>query len=506
MSKGLDRTCERVAEILRNCEDADVGACYRGFRTAEEFHALKATLDRLAMALPCSLRRARIFKVLSDMMRDDAFAGLAAGTPTALAAPATLAGPAPIAPADPRAMMRLWGEAYEELAFANVRLAIEACVPEPEQLGESPLAPGLSVRVDVPARIDLGGGWSDTPPYSLEKGGAVVNIAVALDGRCPVVTWAKTITEPTIRLQSLDLGIAQEISKIEELQTYDDVEDPLALLKAAVVFEGIVPRGGAGPVKAHAQALGAGLELITECRLPKGSGMGMSSIVAAAAVAALAALRGRQLRIKDLFDHVLCVEQMMTTGGGWQDQIGGAVGGIKYTHTTATAPLQPTIETLALPDEVMREFNDRLVVFYTGRNRLAKNILRRIMADYLSRREPVFGTLSEIRRTADRLREAFGAGDLETVGALMSRSWELNKTVNPTTSNEHIDALFMAVQPYISGGKLAGAGGGGFMALLARDRPAAAQVRKMLHGLSIGTEQRLHEAAVDPVGLRIKVE
>jgi fucokinase len=252
------------------------------------------------------------------------------------------------------------------------------------------------------------------------------------------------------------------------------------------------------------QELGAGIELITECRLPKGSGMGTSSIVAAAAVAALAALRGNKLDVGQLFNHVLCVEQMMTTGGGWQDQVGGAVGGIKYTHTTADAPLEPKIERIELPQKTFDDFNDRLVLYYTGRNRLAKNILRQIMGAYLSRREPVFGTLIKIRQTADRLREAFHADDLDAVGALMSQSWQLNKILNPTTSNENIDALFTAVEPYVVGGKLAGAGGGGFMALLAKNRDAAEKLKKMLQGLSIGTEQRLYAAAVDTIGLRIQ--
>ncbi len=495
-----DEICQRVSKILKDREDTSVEALYRNFTSAAQFLRLKTTLDHLALSVPCFLRRARIFKVAADMLSDEALARLQQQHPR----PA--GGLNPVSPADDKAMLQLWGSAYEELAFANVRLAIEACISAPRQQAAGRLVPGVSLRVEVPARIDLGGGWSDTPPYSLEKGGAVVNIAVTLDGQCPVKAWAKTVSQPIIRLGCLDLGVTQEIANLEDMRTYDDVEDPLALLKAATVFEGLAPKMGSGPTKAHMQRLGAGLELITECRLPKGSGMGTSSILAAAAVAALAALRGRPLTAGELFNRVLCVEQMMTTGGGWQDQVGGVVGGIKYVHTHAEAPLEPHIKKLNLPKRALDEFNERLVVYYTGRNRLAKNILRQIMGDYLSRRQPVFGTLEKIRATADQLRDAFAARSLNTVGKLMSRSWELNKALSPTTTNDRIDALFAVAEPYAAGGKLAGAGGGGFMVLLAKDPSSAARLRKILTGLAGGTEQKMHNAAVDPVGIRVHLE
>jgi len=494
----MDEVCERVRAVLRDGEDVDIAAFYGRFTEAAQFLRLKSALEDLALAVPCSLRRARIFKVLADMVSSEAFvrAARATGDPAPV-------GPSPVPPRDERRFAALWGAAYEEVAFANVRLAIEASVPRPVRPEAVRLVPGRSVRVEVPARIDLGGGWSDTPPVSLERGGAVVNMALALDGERPVAAWARSVAESVLRLASRDLGVSQTVATLDEMRTYDDLEDPLALLKAAMVFEGFVPENGSGPVAHHLRRLGAGVELITECRLPKGSGLGTSSILAAAAVAALAALRGERLDVRDLFNHVLCVEQMMTTGGGWQDQVGGAAPGVKYTRTTPAAPLEPVIEPLEMPPERLAEFNERLVVYYTGRNRLAKNILRRVMGAYLSRREPVFGTLARIRQTADDLKDAFAAGDLDRVGRLMSRSWRLNCTLEPSTTNEHIDALFAAAGPYITGGKLAGAGGGGFMALLARDRQAADRLKGVLHRMADGTEQRLYEAAMDTAGLRV---
>ena len=491
---------QRVTDILRDAEDVNLASFYESLTDRAQFLDLKTRLESLALGVRCSLRRARIFKVLADMMASPAFVAA-----TGDAVPIDR-GPAPIPPESERALMAIWGEAYEELAFANVRLALEKLVPAAAPADGVRLTPGRGVRVEVPARIDLGGGWSDTPPVSLEKGGAVCNMAITLDGDRPIKAWARALPRPIIRLESLDLGASQEIADLEEMQTFDDLEDPLALLKAAAVFEGFAPRDAVGSARAHCGRLGAGFELVTECRVPKGSGLGTSSILAAAAVAALAALRGEALGIHKLFNHVLCVEQMMTTGGGWQDQVGGAAPGIKTTVTRAESPLEPVVTPVTLSPALMQDFNARLVLCYTGHNRLAKNILRDIMGAYLSRREPVFGTLRRIRDTADALHEAFGDEDLNRVGVLMSQSWELNKRLNPTTSNAHIDWLFEAVHPHIVGGKLAGAGGGGFMALLAKDHAAAATLRHMLDGMSTGSDMRLYDVAVDTQGLIVADE
>ena len=194
------------------------------------------------------------------------------------------------------------------------------------------------VKVAAAARIDFGGGWTDTPPYSLERGGTVLNGAITLHGKHPITAEAKWLSEPRLILESRDGGVQRELTQVGEVLAYANPADPLALLKAALVLRGIVQTEG-DPHQLLAkqlQRLGGGLHLRTQTNIPRGSGLGTSSIMAGAVLACLGHLIGIELAQARLFDEVLCLEQMMTTGGGWQDQVGGLVGGIKLITTTIT--------------------------------------------------------------------------------------------------------------------------------------------------------------------------
>src|SRR5437588_2979538 len=138
-------------------------------------------------------------------------------------------------------------------------------------------------------------------------------------------------------------------------------------------------------VRKHLAAAGAGLHLVTESRVPKGSGLGTSSILAAALLAALHKLRGRTPTPVELIEQTLLLEQRLSTGGGWQDQVGGIVGGVKSTITSPGVPQRPVVETLALSDSTFRGLEERLVVYFSGQQRLARDILRRVMGRWLGR-------------------------------------------------------------------------------------------------------------------------
>src|SRR5437588_8228455 len=136
-------------------------------------------------------------------------------------------------------------------------------------------------------------------------------------------------------------------------------------------------------VRKHLASAGAGLHLVTESRVPKGSGLGTSSILAAALLAALHKLRGRQPSHVELIEQTLLLEQRLSTGGGWQDQVGGIVGGVKSTVSAPGIPQRPVIEPLALSDATYQALEERLVVYYSGQQRLARDILRRVMGRWL---------------------------------------------------------------------------------------------------------------------------
>ena len=117
---------------------------------------------------------------------------------------------------------------------------------------------------------------------------------------------------------------------------------------------------------------------------------------------------------------------------------------------------------------------------YTGQQRVAKNILEQVVADWLSRREEMVATLTQLRSDAYLMRDALVAGDIEQFGNLLTRYWEGKKILNPDTTNPTIDALLKSVSDLCSGYGIAGAGGGGFLVLLAKDAAARSQIEERL--------------------------
>lgn len=120
----------------------------------------------------------------------------------------------------------------------------------------------------------------------------------------------------------------------------------------------------------------AGFELHTWSIVPQGSGLGTSSILSGVILAALLRATGRTASTDSLIHAVLLIEQMLTTGGGWQDNAGGLVPGFKMTRSKATLPLKVEVEPLNLSKETVDAFNERLLCIYSGKPRLAKNLLQ----------------------------------------------------------------------------------------------------------------------------------
>jgi fucokinase len=288
-----------------------------------------------------------------------------------------------------------------------------------------------------------------------------------------------------------------------EVLAYANLADPTALLKAALVLRGIIPADipANEPLTRQLAKLGGGLRLSTQTIVPRGSGLGVSSIMAGAVLACLAQLLGLEVTQARLFDEVLCLEQMLTTGGGWQDQVGGLVGGVKLVTTAPGLPQHFLIEPVRWLPGIQAELADRLVLVYTGQQRLAKNLLRAVMARWIARDPEMVWILGEIARLAVAMRAALQAGDVSGFGGLLAEHWMLNKRMDPGCTNPFIDGLFE--MPYINGGKLAGAGGGGFAMLVARDKQAAADLAAALPRLYPGTPVAAWPRAVPEAGVEI---
>ncbi|MBC7236330.1 MAG: hypothetical protein H5T69_10845 [Chloroflexi bacterium] len=378
---------------------------------------------------------------------------------------------------------------WEQRAFSSLARLVRAHtgIGEIRTLDLDTLPREVTVR--LPARIDFAGGWTDTPPYSLERGGTVLNAAFTLRGERPILAQATFLDEPILELESLDIGSTIRPRLVGEILNYANPADPFALLKAALVFRGLVPADANPhePVTDMLKRRGFGLRLTTATSIPRGSGLGTSSILAGAVLQALARLLGQagdleadETRLKRLFDEVLCLEQMITTGGGWQDQIGGLTDGIKLITTRPGLPQVAHIEPVPLSPALRQALDTRLGLVYTGQRRLAKDLLRHIMARWMARDPEMVYMLEEIARLARAMHRALLNEDLETFGELMAEHWQINKRMDPGCTNLFIDELLHSCRPYLIGAKLAGAGGGGFAIVVARDEGALLELEAHL--------------------------
>ncbi|XP_057981500.1 bifunctional fucokinase/fucose pyrophosphorylase [Malania oleifera] len=331
-----------------------------------------------------------------------------------------------------------------------------------------------SVKVELPVRVDFVGGWSDTPPWSLERAGCVLNMAISLEGSLPIGTSIET-TMATGALICDDAGNQLHIEDLTSIKIPFDRDDPFRLVKSALLVTGI----------SHDNILQSlGLRIKTWANVPRGSGLGTSSILAAAVVKGLLQITDGDESNENVARLVLVLEQLMGTGGGWQDQIGGLYPGIKFTASFPGIPLRLQVIPLLASPQLFVELQDRLLVVFTGQVRLAHQVLQKVVIRYLQRDNLLVSSIKRLSELAKIGREALMNCDIDELGEIMLEAWQLHQELDPYCSNEFVDRLFAFADPFCCGYKLVGAGGGGFALLLAKDAQRAKELRHMLEGNS----------------------
>ena len=400
-------------------------------------------------------------------------------------------------------------ERYRQAAFGR----LQAAMVSSQQLARA--RPQLSLKEDQivwgrsPVRLDLAGGWTDTPPFCLDHGGTVLNVAVLLNGQPPIQVFIRPLREPIFRLRSIDLGSSDTITSYNALATYRDPRSSFSLPKAALALAGFHPDFYAGrpraSLRAQLLAFGGGLEISLLSAVPKGSGLGTSSILGATLLASL----NRACRLGwaevDLYNRVLGVEQLLTTGGGWQDQAGALFRSVKLIETQPGPAQVPAVR--YLPDRLFGPdcANRLYLLYYTGVTRLAKGILKEIVRDMFLGRSETRRTLESIRANAWRLYHAIERHDLAAVSFAVARSWRLNQRLDSGTTTPEIEKIISACGPDLAACKLLGAGGGGYMLLCARDAEAGQRIRAKLEAHPPNRRARFIDFSVADSALRVTV-
>ena len=395
---------------------------------------------------------------------------------------------------------------YETTAFGLLK----------EGITESALAdkqdPRMSVYSDQivwgrsPVRIDIAGGWTDTPPYCLMEGGNVVNLAIELNGQPPLQTYVRPCREPRIVLRSIDLGAMEVVETYEQLADFHHVGSPFSIPKAALVLAGFQP--GFGKVrypslKAQLEDFGCGIEVTSLSAIPAGSGLGTSSILASTVLGAVGDFCALGWDKNEIGKRTLILEQLLTTGGGWQDQFGGVLHGVKLLQTSSGFDQNPLVRWL--PDDIFTqpEYAACHLLYYTGVTRTAKEILAQIVRRMFLNQGNQLHLLRQMKAHAMDMYEAVQRHDFNRVGRLVAMTWEQNQVLDSGSNPPVVQAITGLVDDYCLGYKLPGAGGGGYLYMIAKDPEAAARIKQTLNASRPNANARFVEMSLCRKGLQI---
>ena len=391
-------------------------------------------------------------------------------------------------------------------AFGLLRQGLtERVLAEPQQ-------PQMSVMQDQivwgrsPVRIDIAGGWTDTPPYCLLEGGNVVNLAIELNGQPPLQTYVKPCAEPRIILRSIDLGASEVVETYEQLQQFNKVGSPFSIPKAALALAGFLPQFSVNrypSLKAQLEAFGCGIELTLLSAIPAGSGLGTSSILAATVLGAVSDFCSLAWDKNEIGRRTLVLEQLLTTGGGWQDQFGGVLGGVKLLQTQSGFDQAPLARWLPTDFYVQPEYQQCHLLYYTGITRTAKQILAEIVRRMFLNNGDQLRLLRQMKEHTMMMYDAIQRQDFVQMGSLVRRTWEQNQLLDSGTNPEQVRRLTDLIDDLCLGYKLPGAGGGGYLFMVAKSPEAAARIRRILTENRLSPNARFVDMSLSTNGLQV---
>ena len=357
-----------------------------------------------------------------------------------------------------------------------------------------------------PVRIDIAGGWTDTPPYCLMEGGNVINFAIELNGQPPLQVYIKPSREYRIVLRSIDLGAMEVVETNEQLTDFMHVGSPFSIPKAALVLAGFGSHNGVRTlcdIHSQLEEFGCGIELTLLSAIPAGSGLGTSSILAATVLGALNDFCGLGWDKNEIGRRTLMLEQMLTTGGGWQDQFGGILSGVKLLQTGRGFDQSPKVRWLPNDLWTQPEYRACHLLYYTGITRTAKSILAEIVRRMFLNHSGEIRQLREMKEHTMEMYEAIQQNDFRRMGLLVRKTWAQNQALDYGTNPQAVSKLTDLIDDLCMGYKLPGAGGGGYLYMIAKDPEAAVRIKQILTENSTNRNARFVEMTLSTIGLQI---
>ena len=357
-----------------------------------------------------------------------------------------------------------------------------------------------------PVRIDIAGGWTDTPPFCLMEGGSVVNLAIELNGQQPIQTYVKPCREHHVVLKSIDLGASEIVETYEQLADFKRVGSPFSIPKAALTLAGFLPQYSQEKypdLKSQLMAFGCGIEITLLSAIPAGSGLGTSSVLAATVLGTINDFLSLGWDKNEICHKTLVLEQLLTTGGGWQDQFGGVLQGVKLLQTCKGFEQQPIVHWLPTDLYTQPEYQACHLLYYTGITRTAKTILAEIVQKMFLNDHDQVALLREMKAHSLQMYEAIQRNDFKEMGKLVGKTWLQNQAIDAGTNPMEVKKLTDLIDDLCLGYKLPGAGGGGYLYMVAKDPEAAARIKVILNANRPNGNARFVGMSLSKTGLQV---
>jgi D-glycero-alpha-D-manno-heptose-7-phosphate kinase len=315
--------------------------------------------------------------------------------------------------------------------------------------------------VRSPVRISFGGGGTDLPAYYEQFGGAVLSTAI----NKYFYTILKKRTDGKIQVISSDLRVSETWRDISNMQLkHSDLEIPLAAIKEL--------------------GCDVSVDLFLASEIVAGTGLGSSASVCVGVLKTLATYLDLPLSKYELAERAYNIARnVLGKPVGKQDEYGAAFGGLNF--ITFNPDGTTFVEPLNLRSDLLREFQGNLMLFFTGVAHNSWNLLQEQEKATKKKTGAAIDSLHEIRALADKMRGVLLKGDFRSFGALMHEGWQAKKKISTQISNSIIDQAYeAAIENGALGGKITGAGGGGFL-LVFCEQERQENVRRALAEMNI---------------------
>ena len=302
----------------------------------------------------------------------------------------------------------------------------------------------MIIRSKAPLRLGLAGGGTDVSPYSDLYGGAVLNATVSL--------YAYATIEPLSNNRISIVSVDKETEIDTEASGNLEFDGNLDLIKG--VYNRILKEYNLSPLS---------FRLTTYVDAPAGSGLGSSSTLVTTVLGAFTEWLKLPLGEYDLAKLAFDIERKdLAMAGGKQDQYAATFGGVNFMEFYNNDKV--IVNPLRVKDIILNELSNNIILFYTKTSRISSQIIenqKRNVNDGIS------GSIDAMHRLKDLavgMKEAILKGELDTIGELLNLSWEYKQKMADGISNPQIDEIYeAAIKAGASGGKVSGAGGGGFV-------------------------------------------